>query len=202
MADFCTCGTELVPGSSFCHRCGKPQRDIPEYRPEPETVEVPVAPVPVVQAAPTQASPPPVNFSNRLAIQIGLVMAILATLASFLVYVNWLAAGFFTVMIYRRRTGYSLDVQSGVRLGWITGILMFVIMTVILTGAVLFVSNGGLANLPAEVKAALDPRMQEALKSLQNGPAVAEMIVMLFVFTTMLSMAGAALGAKLLSRPR
>ena len=39
-------------------------------------------------------------------------MAILATLASFLVYVNWLAAGFFTVLIYRRRTGYALDMQS------------------------------------------------------------------------------------------
>src|SRR3954453_6773826 len=197
MADFCTCGAQLVPDSSFCYRCGKPQRDIPEYQPEPETTEVAAVQTPVAVA-----SPPPVNFHNRLAIQIGRVMAILATLASFLVYFNWLAAGFFTVMIYRRRTGYPMDVQSGVRLGWITGILMFVIMTVILTGAVLFVSNGGLTNLPAEVKAALDPRMQEALKSLQNGPAVAEMIVMLFVFTTMLSMAGAALGAKLFSRPR
>jgi hypothetical protein len=198
MADSCTCGAQLVPDSLFCHRCGKPQREIPEYQPEPEVVETPPVPQPTVAAT----LPPPVNFHNRLAIQIGLVMAILATLASFLVYFNWLAAGFFTVMIYRRRTGYPLDIQSGVRLGWITGILMFVIMTVILTGAVLFVSNGGLTNLPAEVKSALDPRMQEALKSLQSGPAIAEMIVMLFVFTTMLSMAGAALGAKLFSRPR
>jgi uncharacterized protein involved in cysteine biosynthesis len=91
--------------------------------------------------------------------------------------------------------------QAGVRLGWITGILMFVIMTVILTGAVVFVSNGGMANLPADVKAALDPRMQEALKALQSGPAIAEMVVMLFVFTTCLSMAGGALGARF-SSPR
>jgi len=146
--------------------------------------------------------PPPVNFHNRLAIQIGLIMAILATLASFLVYFNWLAAGFFTVWLYRRRTGYPLDVPSGVRLGWMTGIMMFVIMTVIMTGAVVFVTSGGLANLPAEVKAALDPRMQEALKALQSGPAVAEMIVMLFIFTTLLSMAGAALSAMLGSRSR
>jgi hypothetical protein len=198
MPDYCTCGAQLVPDSLFCHRCGKPQREIVEVEHEAETVQMPLAP-PVVTAP---APPPPVNFHNRLAIQIGLLMAVLATLASFLVYVNWLAAGFFTVMIYRRRTGLPLDIRSGVRLGWITGILMFVIMTVIMTGAVLFVSGGGLANLPAEVKNALDPRMQEALKALQSGPAVAEMIVMLFVFTTMLSMAGAALGAKLLSRER
>jgi len=198
MADFCTCGAELVPDSLFCHRCGKPQREILVAEPEPEPVVVEAAPPP----PPAPALPPPVNFHNRQAIQIGLLMAVLATLASFLVYFNWLAAGFFTVLLYRRRTGQPLDMQSGVRLGWITGILMFVIMTVILTGAVLFVSGGGLANLPAEVKNALDPRMQEALKALQSGPAIAEMVVMLFVFTTMLSMAGGALGAKLSSRSR
>jgi len=194
MAAYCTCGAELVSDALFCHRCGKQQRAIAGYEPETPVIHVVVAPP---AAAP---APPPVNFHNRQAIQIGLIMAILATLASFLVYFNWLAAGFFTVLLYRRRTGYPLDMQSGVRLGWITGILMFVIMTVILTGAVWFVSGGGLASLPADVKAALDPRMQEALKSLQSGPAIMEMVVMLFVFTTLLSMAGAALGAKFASR--
>ena len=62
--------------------------------------------------------------------------------------------GLLHVMIYRRRTGYPLDL-IGVRLGWITGILMFVIATVILTGAVLLNLSGRLTNLPA-VKAALD----------------------------------------------
>jgi hypothetical protein len=201
MPAYCSCGTELVPDALFCHKCGKPQREIAavETEPvsEPETPVAPIAPLPV-QAV----EPPPVNFHNRLAIQIGLIMAILATLASFLVYINWLAAGFFTAFIYGRRTGYSLNTQAGVRLGWITGILMFVIMTVILTGAVLFISGGGMAGLPAEVKAALDPRMQEALKALQSGPAIAEMVVMLFVFTTLLSMAGGALGARFGSRGR
>ncbi len=196
MPSFCSCGAELVPDALFCHKCGRPLREIPGFQPEP----VAAAAEPPGEAEIVQ--PPPVNFHNRLALQIGLVMAILATLASFLVYVNWLAAGFFTVLIYRRRTGYPLDMQAGVRLGWITGILMFVIMTVILTGAVVFVTGGGLANLPAEVRNALDPRMQEALKALQSGPAVAEMIVMLFVFTTLLSMAGGAIGAKIASRGR
>src|SRR5215467_13994051 len=200
MPAYCSCGTELVPDATFCHKCGKPQREIAvetEVVSEPESPVPPVAP-PVVQ----QVEPPPVNFHNRLAIQIGLIMAILATLASFLVYINWLAAGFFTVLIYRRRTGYPLTLQNGVRLGWITGILIFVIMTVILTASVAFINAGGLAGLPAEVKNALDPRVQEGLRQLQSGPAVAQMMVVLFVFSTLLSMAGGALGAKFFSRGR
>src|SRR5262249_31232401 len=196
MPVYCTCGTELVADSLFCHKCGKPQREIQEYQPEPAAAEAaPPPPPPSV----TEVEPPPVNFHNRLAIQIGLLMAILATLASFLVYVNWLAAGFFTVLLYRRRTGYPLNVQTGVRLGWITGILIFVIMTVILTASVAFIAAGGLAGLPAEVKNALDPRVQEGLKALQSGPAVAQMMVVLFVFSTLLSMAGGALAAQLCS---
>jgi hypothetical protein len=201
MASYCTCGAALAPDSLFCHKCGKPQRDIPEYVPEVVEAEPePVADPVVVRQAERQAEQPPVNFHNRLAIQIGLIMAVLATLASFLVYFNYLAAGFFTVIIYRRRTGYPLDMRAGVRLGWITGILMFVIMMVILTASIVFISSGGLNGLPPEVTKALDPRVLESLKTLKNGPVVAQMMIMLFAFTTLLSMAGGALGAKLASR--
>jgi hypothetical protein len=196
MATHCTCGTELAPDSLFCHKCGKPQREIAEYVPEPAPVEEPVP------AAPVQAAPAPVNFHNRLAIQIGLIMAILAILTSFLVYFNWLAAGFFTVLIYRRRTGQPLNLQTGVRLGWITGILIFVLMTVLLTFLVAFLASGALTNMPAEMRNTLDPRVLEAMKSLQSGPIVAQTVVMLFIFSTLLSMAGGALGAKFSSRSR
>src|SRR4051794_4904663 len=183
MPAFCTCGTELAPDSLFCHKCGKPQREIAAYQTETTAVEPPPSPPPPAPRIEPQA----VNFHNRLAIQIGLIMAILATLASFLVYFNWLAAGFFTVWVYRRRTGQPLNLQTGMRLGWITGILMFVIMMVILTASFVFISSGGLAGLPAEVRNS--PKIQEGLKALQSGWTVAEVMVMMFVFTTMLSMA-------------
>ena len=53
MPDFCTCGAQLPPDSLFCHKCGKPQRDVIE--PEPETgerAEFVLSPTPRTAAAP------------------------------------------------------------------------------------------------------------------------------------------------------
>ena len=197
MADFCTCGTQLVPDSLFCHKCGKPTRDLPEVETQPIAVVEEFASV----TPPAVPAPPPVNFHNLAAVRVAGLMAVMATLLFFLPYLNWLAAGFFSALLYRRRTGHLLSLESGVRLGWITGVLMFVIVMVLLTLSVSFINAaGGLSALPPEVKNALDPRFQEAMKSLQSGTAIAELLTMLFVFITLLSMAGGALGAKLTGR--
>ena len=199
MPEFCSCGAQLPPDSLFCNKCGKPQREVVAPEPEPETDAALLPPPP----APAPVAPPPLNFHNLVAIKIAFMMAVLATLMSFLPYVNWLAAGFFAALMYRRRTGYLLNLESGLRLGWMTGMLMFVIIMVIFTASMALISAaGGLAALPAEVKAAVDPRVQEMFKTLQSAPAVAQFLVMLFVFITLFSMAGGALGAKLSSRSR
>ena len=199
MPEFCSCGAQLPPDSLFCNKCGKPQREVVAAEPEPESDAALLPPPP----APVAVAPPPLNFHNLVAIKIAFMMAVLATLMSFLPYVNWLAAGFFAALMYRRRTGYLLNLESGLRLGWMTGMLMFVIIMVIFTASMALISAaGGLAALPAEVKAAVDPRVQEMFKTLQSAPAVAQFLVMLFVFITLFSMAGGALGAKLSSRSR
>src|SRR5580765_7487347 len=199
MPEFCSCGAQLPPDSLFCNKCGKPQREVVAPEPEPESDAALLPPPP----APVAVEPPPLNFHNLVAIKIAFMMAVLATLMSFLPYVNWLAAGFFAALMYRRRTGYLLNLESGLRLGWMTGMLMFVIIMVIFTASMALISAaGGLAALPAEVKAAVDPRVQEMFKTLQSAPAVAQFLVMLFVFITLFSMAGGALGAKLSSRSR
>ena len=199
MLEFCSCGAQLPPDSLFCNKCGKPQREVVAAEPEPESDAALLPPPP----APVAIVPPPLNFHNLVAIKIAFMMAVLATLMSFLPYVNWLAAGFFAALMYRRRTGYLLNLESGLRLGWMTGMLMFVIIMVIFTASMALISAaGGLAALPAEVKAAVDPRVQEMFKTLQSAPAVAQFLVMLFVFITLFSMAGGALGAKLSSRSR
>ena len=194
MADFCTCGAELPPDALFCHKCGKPQREIVD----PEPFE------PVVVVPPPVAAPPPAptpSFGNPVAIRIALAAAAVATLMSFLPYLNWLAAGFFAVFFYRRRTGALLNMESGVRMGWITGVMMFGMMALLLTVSMLFFqAAGGIAAVQAEFKNAVDPRVLEALKSLQSGTEVFRLLVQLFVFTTLLSMAGGALGAKMVGR--
>ncbi|MGA8579030.1 MAG: zinc ribbon domain-containing protein, partial [Bryobacteraceae bacterium] len=120
MPDFCSCGAELPPDALFCHKCGKPQRELPE---------VAVAgPAPVV-LRPTEPQPPPVplDFRNPLALRIALLVALGATALFFVLpFVNWLAAGFFAAFLYRRRTGSLLNIGAGVRMGWITGLLAFV----------------------------------------------------------------------------
>jgi hypothetical protein len=196
MPEFCTCGAQLASDSLFCHKCGKAQRDILE--PEPQAPEPQVSALP--PPAPTAAPLP--TFRNPVALRIALMTAVLATFLFFLPYLNCLAAGYFAAFFYRRRTGSRLNVVAGVRMGWITGVLMFAIMAALFTAfAVLFSGNEVFL---AEIKSMSDPRaremLQEMLKIIQNRTDLALRLMQLFVFVTCLSMAGGALGAKLAGR--
>ena len=169
----------------------------------PEAFPPPPPPPASVEAPPSVSRPEtaPLNFHNPVAIRIALSAAVVATLLFFLPYLNWMGAGFFAVFLYRRRTGALLNMESGVRMGWMTGILMFGMMALLLTLSMLiFQAAGGIGAVQAELKNTVDPRMIEALKQLQSGPGVARLLIQLFVFMTLLSMAGGALGAKMSGR--
>ena len=203
MPDYCTCGAQLPPDALFCHKCGKPQRDIVV----PETVAPPPPEPPVVQPPPL--SELPLNFHNPIAVRIALLVALLATALWFLPFFNWIAAGFFAVFFYRRKTGSLLNVGAGLRLGWITGILMFSFWAVIFTIEQLPGAISGkpgtllqqqLKNLPAG-----DPKVQQIVVQFFQSPAGIFTFLLfslgaLFVFITGLSMAGGALGAKVMGR--
>jgi hypothetical protein len=199
LPDYCTCGAELPPDALFCHKCGKPQREIlvPEVPPPPAyTVEA----QPTFVVPPSAAAPAP-GFRNPVAMKIAILVAIFATLLSFLPYLNWLAAGFFAVFFYRRRTGALLNMESGVRMGWMTGVIMFGIMALLLSFCIVFFHiAGGLGAIQSQLQTAVDPRVMEALKLLENGREVFLLFIQLFVFTTLLSMAGGALAAKTVGR--
>lgn len=210
MPEFCTCGAELPPDARFCHRCGKPQRaeilEIAEPPAPPPPPEIPVLPA---------ARFPGINFHNPIAVRVGLTMASIAALLTWLPLIQvgfaiwWLAAGFFSVYLYRRRTGEWLTVGSGVRLGWVTGVLTFVIMTVLVTVTLvpLALRDGGLAALYQEQlrsmqgnQAAIEQAMQ-ALKSptvLVIG--IVSTLLFMFAIITCLCTAGGALGAKMMRR--
>jgi hypothetical protein len=220
MPEFCTCGSELPPAARFCHVCGKPQREeiVPETVARPP--EIVNAVTPIQQGAPAGSSPPGaipanvsqrVNFRNATAVRIGLLMAGIASLSSALpamaaglagVAIWWVGAGFLSVYIYRRRTGQLLTVDSGLRMGWITGLLGSSIMSVVITVAMVALVRGGAYDEQFRKVYGSDPKMQQALKLLENDPrsfalSLVFALVFFLLIITFLCTAGGALGAKL-----
>jgi hypothetical protein len=206
MPEFCTCGAQLPPDALFCHKCGKPQRELvaPEiHTPEHEEFVPPPAPLPLATDA------LPMSFRNPVAMRIAFTAAILGALLSWVPVLNvilWLGAGYFAVFFYRRRTGHLLNLGAGLRMGWITGVMMFAIVAVLFTAFVIvFNVSGGIEVLQSQFRNASDPKVQEALQTLRSGSGIAIFLMQLFLFITCLSMVGGALGAKLVgraSRPR
>jgi len=196
MPERCTCGAELPPDALFCHKCGKPQRDIVE----PETVAPVQAPI-----EPPRVPQPEVRtltLNNPVVIRTALLAAFTATVLFFLPYLNWIAAGFMAVALYRRRTGHLLNIASGLRMGWLTGLLTFAIAAVILAaGLVLMRMSGGVAAIQAELRnSPIDPRVIQMVTQFQNRGFIVSLLLHEFVFMTLLSMAGGALGSKMLRR--
>jgi len=152
--EFCTCGAQLPPDARFCHKCGKPQYDYPGLE------EIEPVPVPVAAEVVTLAQTPyvqlsgEITFHNRLAVRIGFVAA-LAAVFVFLVplpfpflrlLIAFVAGGFFAVFLYSRRTGQTLSIGGGARMGWITGIFSFTMLSVLFAVVMVKISNdGGLA---------------------------------------------------------
>jgi type IV secretory pathway TrbD component len=214
MPDFCTCGAQLPPDALFCHKCGKPQREIitPETHepsPAPSIEEFAPAPLPAPAAAVRPEAQPP-SFRNPTAVRVALIVAVSATVLSMtaLPLVSWPLAGFFAVFLYRRRTGSSINVGAGARLGMITGVLMAAMSTVVVSlfwlpaafsGRLGTLMQEQMKNFPGR-----DPMaMQQMMRSL-SGPDMAFALLFgligVFVLITGLSMAGGALGAKLVGR--
>jgi len=196
MPETCSCGAQPPPDALFCHKCGKPQREFGAVEPEAPPIET--APPPII---PVRREAPPLNFRNPIALRIAALVALGATFLSFLPYLNWLAAGYFAVFFYRRRTGSVLNVLVGLRMGWITGVLMFTLTTLVLTAAVLLVNaSGGLGVVQLQFKNMADPRVQEMFRILSSRSDLAILLAQLFIFITCLSMAGGALAAKVVGR--
>ena len=147
MPDFCTCGAQLPPDARFCHKCGKPQYDYPDFSEPVEPKEEVVAEIPRIAAA----LPLEISFHNRLAVRIGFLAALAAVLLFLFplpfplprLLIAVLAAGFLAVFLYTRRTGQMLSIRSGARMGWITGIFSFTLVSLLMTAAMVAISNQG-----------------------------------------------------------
>lgn len=202
--EFCTCGAQLPPDARFCHKCGKPQRDEPvaESAPGPAAAETPFA----------RPVAPAIDFRNPVAIRVGFLAALLANLLNALPYLIlgcplWLlAAGFLCVYLYNRRTGQSLSVRSGARMGWITGVFSFVIFTVFFTFSfIMAVRSGTLVNREQLSQIPfLQGNLDQVIELMQSPVGLALnltfSLIVLFVLFTLLAAAGGALGARVLGK--
>jgi hypothetical protein len=205
MPESCTCGAQLPPDARFCHKCGKPQRDEPEARllaEQPATFAIAAPPM-------AAAAPAPLGFQNPIALRVGLLAAALVCLTMMIPVVQymsilwWLGAGYFSVWIYKRRTGQRLNVRGGARMGWITGLLSCALLSLLFTFLMLAIQQaGGIEALKNGLKdfAIQQSRVDEAIKVLQNPIAILRSLVEMFVVLTLTCMAGGALGAKILSK--
>jgi hypothetical protein len=210
--EYCTCGAQLPPDARFCHKCGKPQYD---YMPAVEEPE----PEPTLQVAALAEQlqvarfPADIGFHNGLAVRIGFIAAMGAVMISLFpvpppfvrLPIAFLAAGFLAVFLYSRRTGQTLTIRSGVRMGWITGIFSFTLVTVLFTVAMVALSSqGGLVKQFRSQFPANDARADMIQQYLSSPAMIAGLVVfylmLFFVIFTALPIIGGMLGAKVLEK--
>jgi len=201
----CTCGAVLVEDSLFCHKCGKPQREILSEEPE--------APTPVVEAPPPLPLPtaPPIGFQNGPAVRIGLLAGVLSIILSavtgqiaFPLGPLWLiAAGFGAVFVYRRRTGERLSAMNGAHLGWIAGVFGFVIVAIMLTVLAMALSDASAVDAVRQQwqhYGKSEAELNQLLTAFKNPTNILVALPFFFLLFTILPAFGGAIGAKLLDR--
>jgi hypothetical protein len=198
MPEICNCGAQLPPDALFCHKCGKPQRELLASEPEVQ-VERPrfLPPREVLREA------LPLNFRNAAAVRIALVVAAASTLIFFfLPFLNWVFGGFFAVFFYRRRTGSLLNLGAGMRMGWITGVLAFALY--IVPFALQLPRMSSLVQERLRGMSADPAMIAQMIGFFQSGAGMAMIVAFtlaaMFLIITFLSMAGGALGAKVVGR--
>ncbi len=219
---YCTCGAQTVEGAQFCHKCGRPLYD---FIPEPEVEEVQPE-EPVVAALekeyaeqPVAPQGPPlseISFRNAAAVRVGVAVAsigfLFSNLTSFagsgpfqffsLILVSMISGGG-AVWLYRRRTGEALSVKAGARLGWITGVFSFVLVTIITTFTVTMVGPEKIAEAfkdPAVMRGMPTAQIEQLLSNpLVIGIALLISFCFMFAAYTVSCSVGGALGAKFLN---
>ncbi len=139
------------------------------------------------------------SFRNPAAARTALFVGIAGGLISNLLpLISWLAAGFFAVFFYRRRTHDRLNIAAGMRLGWLTGLIMFTIWGIAF--AAMGFSGALTAQLEQRMKSmpfsSSDPAYLQLAHAMTSGPGLLLPLGFGFIVIICLSVAGGALGAK------
>ena len=200
----CTCGAAAPAGARFCPMCARPLVENAGRAEEPETApSTEAAAIPEPQRGPIRLSSPEVIRSCFTG---ALLAALLGNLIYSLFFLWYPAAGFLSVYNYRRQSGAWARVSEGVRLGFATGVMIFLISLTLFTLAMLLAGeSAGLAEVlrfQIEKFSAPQEARQQMIDILQS-PAAMSMVVVLslamsFIVTVLCTALGGALGAKIL----
>lgn len=217
MSGFCTCGARLVEDALFCHRCGRPVRELVPAEPEEPPAQTEAGPAAEEAAGEVPATAEAGSaFQSGAAVRVGFLVAVLVQLAStlsalagasILMPLLLLGGGFYAAVLYMRRTGSPLTVIEGARVGWITGIFTFVIATVFFTaGMAALTASGDLGKAWEESlsKMNLSSDAVERFRRMISDPKTFAFtliagLVFQFFFLTVFCSLGGALGARLRS---
>jgi hypothetical protein len=183
--------------------CAKPQReeDIPKSEPAVAVQAPPPPPLPAPLAV--------LTFRNGAALRVGFLAALLSLLLSLLVplpAVGTTLGGFFSVYLYRRRTGQAVSVLGGARIGWMTGMILFLIVASMVGLGMMALSNvpGGAKGLADQMRNSPVPMQKEVIDQviqfMQQPSKVALALADAFLMITLSAIAGGAIGARLLGR--
>lgn len=149
-----------------------------------------------------------IGFHNRIAVRTGLLVATLALILTSMPLSPWLpllgmlAAGAISVYLYNRRTGQTLSVRAGLRMGWMTGVFGFVLSMSLMTIALVLISAQGEAfRRVLSRESGLSPEMVERLLEILRSPV--ELLLSLvtgFVTFSLVAALGGALGARVFGK--
>jgi hypothetical protein len=154
---------------------------------------------------------PAIGFNNSIAVRLCFVVASVAAILDAtpilnLFFLIWSAtAGFVAVVLYRRATGITLTIAEGARLGWITGVLNSLVITVVATIYMLSDSTQMFTTLREQARIQ-NPNDPSVLAMIDSPYFLAVTIVLglfvIFFFLTAATVAGGALGARILRDDR
>ena len=208
MESRCTCGALLPEDARFCHKCGKPQFEEDVARLTAQEATPPAAPPIAAPAAPPSGAT--ISFKNARAVLITMVAAaggllasvVIALIAASLAPFVLCAAGFVAAKLYTSATD-SLSTAAGARLGWMTGLWMFLVLMVALAlGAIAVTSPAGWEQLKNSAA-----QFPQASQLLALGPhdfliGILKQLPFSFFFLTLLPGLGGMIGAKFSARRR
>ena len=203
------CGASVEDGTAFCPRCNAPQIRVAGAAPLAPAGATPQ--VAIEEYASHAPLPSALEWSDALpSAGIALLAAIFLMILGLPTGLGMLAAGFLSVILYRRRCP-AIHVTAGVgaRLGALTGGLGFAVLAVILALWTVFRSgkeiHDSLLNYVQQYAAhSSDPRTQQVLDLFKTPEGFTFIMVLTLIMTLIafliFSSLGGAVGAFLLHR--